>query len=182
MKNNSSFKWMEIIEGVLLILLGIFSIIHPRSVLTGVVAVCGIVAVITGIKDIILYIRAGRYTGFAPTVALVTGVLGIMSGFMLLVYPGAGKWIFSLLFPIWFIAHCISGLFRLNVMRFREGKFSYYFTLIVNIAGLVLGFMMFLNPLFSLLSAGYLIGGYLVLLGIDSIIMASGRMENGTKI
>lgn len=181
MKNRSGFKWIELVEGILLILLGIFSFIRPGSVLTGVVAVCGIIAVITGVKDIVLYIRAGRYTGFAPTIALVTGVLGIMSGFMLLVYPGAGKWIFSLLFPIWFIAHCISGLSRLNMIRFQEGKFSYYFTLIVNVIGLVMGFIMFINPFFSLLSAGYLIGGYLILLGIDSVIMALGAIGASRK-
>lgn len=175
MKKRVGFEWIEIIEGILLILLGIFSFIRPRSVLTGIVAVCGLIAVITGVKDIVLYIRTGRYTGFAPTVALVTGVLSVMCGFMLLVYPGAGRWIFSLLFPIWFLAHCISGLSRLNVIRFREGKFAYYFTLIVNVIGLVLGFMMLVNPFYSLLSAGHLIGGYLILLGIDSIIMASDK-------
>lgn len=46
------------------------------------------------------------------------------------------------------------------------------FTLIVNILGLVLGFLMVVNPLFSFLTAGYLIGAYLLFLGIDSLVFA----------
>ena len=37
MRRRSEFNWMELLEGVLLILLGIFSFIRPGSALTGVV-------------------------------------------------------------------------------------------------------------------------------------------------
>ncbi len=42
----------------------------------------------------------------------------------------------------------------------------------MNILGLVLGFLMVVNPLFSFLTAGYLIGAYLLFLGIDSLVFA----------
>ena len=35
MRRRSEFNWMELLEGVLLILLGIFSFIRPGSALTG---------------------------------------------------------------------------------------------------------------------------------------------------
>ena len=109
----------------------------------------------------------------------MTGILSVMSGSMLLVYPGAGKWILSLLFPVWFIAHCISRLTHLTVIRLTAGDFTYYFTLIVNIIGLALGIMMIFHPLISIVSAGYIIGFYLLLLGIDSIVMAIGKLVSG---
>lgn len=172
MKKRPNINWLELVEGVLLIVLGIFSFIRPNSVMTGLVVLYGIVAVITGISDIIFYVRVSRHMGFGPTVTLITGVLGVMSGCMILVYPGAGKWILSLLFPIWFIAHCISGLSRLNALRLRVGKAGYYIALIVNIVGLILGFLMIFRPFLSILSAGYVIGAYLVLLGAHSVVLA----------
>lgn len=175
MRNRSSIGWVELVIGILLILMGIFSFLRPNAALTGIVVIYGVMAIITGIEDIVLYVQVDRHTGFGPTVALITGILSVMSGFMLLVYPGAGKWILSLIFPIWFIAHCISRLSNLNYVRFISGDVAYYFTLIVNIIGLILGFMMIVRPYVSILSAGYIIGFYLILLGIDSLVAAFSK-------
>lgn len=65
-----------------------------------------------GIVDILLYVRVERFTGFGPIVSLISGALSVMTGVMLLVYPNAGKWVMSLLFPLWFLAHCIGRLVR----------------------------------------------------------------------
>ncbi len=52
----------------------------------------------------------------------------------------------------------------------------YTFTLIVNIIGIVLGFLMLFSPLFTLSTIRCFAGSYLILLGIDSIVMAASRM------
>ena len=91
---------------------------------------------------------------------------------MLAVYPNAGKWIMSLLFPIWFIAHCISRLSQLNILRFTAGNFSYYLALIANVLGLILGILMIIHPIFSLLTFSFIIGVYLVILGLDHVLVA----------
>lgn len=169
---QSGFGWLELISGILLTLLGIFTLFRPESAITGVVMIYGIIAVITGILDVLFYVKMDRYMGFGPTISLITGILSVMSGMMLLVYPNAGKWILALLFPIWFISHCISGLSHLNVVRLMNGSFHYYFSLVMNILGLIMGFLMLFNPIASILSFGTIIGIYLILLGIDSIVMA----------
>ena len=183
MKKQSGFKWMELVIGIALILLGIFTFMNPGKTLTGAVMVYGIVAIITGIADIVFYVRAERYTGFGPAVALVTGILGVMAGVMLLAYPTAGKWIFLLVFPVWFITHCISRLSHLDMIRLVAGKFIYYVTLVINIVGIVLGVMMIFRPRIAFLSAAVVIGAYLILLGIDSIVMAFSRIgaRNGKQ-
>ena len=132
MRKRSGFGWMELIVGILLVLLGIFSFVRPNGILTGIVIIYGLVAVITGISDIVFYVRVDRHIGFGPTVALVSGVLSVMSGVMLLTYPGAGKWILSLLFPIWFITHCISRISHLGFVRRTAGNLPYYLFLILN--------------------------------------------------
>ena len=54
MKKYSGFAWMELIVGALLILLGIFTFLRPGSLLTGIVVVYGLIAVITGVEDILI--------------------------------------------------------------------------------------------------------------------------------
>ena len=162
MRNRSSFGWIELIEGILLIILGIFSFLRPDSMLSGFV--------------IFFYVRTEEHIGFAPTIALISGCLSVLAGLMLLVYPGAVKWAFSLFFPMWFIAHCISRLSQLPMIRIWTVKWHYYFIMIANIIGLFLGIFMLIRPVAALISLSYLIGIDLILLGIDSIILAFSRM------
>ena len=111
----------------------------------------------------------------------ISGILSVMAGARLLVYPNAGKWVLSLLFPIWFIAHCLSRLSHLNTIRFIAGNFVYWFTMIVNIIGLVLGIVMIFSPNISVAAVAYIVGAYLVLFGIDSIILAFSRIGEGKQ-
>ena len=179
MKKWSGFRWFEFAEGVLLVLLGIFTLARPASALTGFIVAYGAVAVIMGVADILLYVRIAHFTGFGPIVSLLSGTLSVMAGVMLLVYPNAGKLILSVLVPLWFLAHCISRLSNLNKIRFFAGEFPYYFTLILNVLGLVLGGLMILNPWISLLSVPLIIGIYLLLLGVDCLILAFSKL--GTR-
>ena len=77
-------KWTELITGILLILLGIYSLIRPVGMLTGVTIIYGLFAVITGIADIAFYVRMERRTGFGPAVSLVTGILSVLAGILIL--------------------------------------------------------------------------------------------------
>ena len=175
MKKWSGFRWFEFAEGVLLVLLGIFTLARPASALTGFIVAYGAVAVIMGVADILLYVRIAHFTGFGSIVSLLSGTLSVM----LLVYPNAGKLILSVLVPLWFLAHCISRLSNLNKIRFFAGEFPYYFTLILNVLGLVLGGLMILNPWISLLSVPLIVGIYLLLLGVDCLILAFSKL--GTR-
>lgn len=176
MRRRSGYGWFELIIGIMLVVLGIFTFIRPGSTLTGIVILYGLVAVITGISDLIFYVRTERYTGFGPAVSLISGIFSIMAGVMLLVYPGAGRWVMVLLLPLWFIAHCVSRLSHLNFIRMTAGEIYYWFALIVNIIGIILGIMMIARPMLSLFSAGYLIGTYLILLGVDNIMVGAGKL------
>lgn len=179
MRRRSGFGWLEFIEGLLLILLGIFTCVHPGSILEGFVILYGLLAVVTGIGDLVFYVKMEQHMGFGPSVSLIAGLLSVMAGFMLLVHPDSGKWIIALLVPIWFIAHCISRLSHLNIVRFVAGNAYYYFSLVINTAGLVLAVLMIVNPGFSVFSIGVLMGVYLLLLGIDCLITAFSDIGGG---
>lgn len=176
MRKRSAFGWLELIIGIIMVFLGGFIFVRPETALTGIVILYGIIAVVMGITDIMFYVKMERYTGFGPAVSLISGIFSVMAGIMLLVYPSAGKWILVLLLPIWFIAHCISRLSHLSIIRIMAGSFFYYFTLIMNIIGIIVGCMMIINPVISLFTAGFLIGIYFILSGIDSIVMAVSKI------
>ena len=176
MRDHSGFGWLALIVSILLVLLGIATFIWPEAALESFVMVYGVLAVATGIMDIVFYARVERHTGFGPMTALVSGILSVMCGFMLLVYPSAGQWAMTLLFPLWFLTHCISRLAGLHTVRRLTNRFTYWFTLVMNVLGLVLGVMMLAQPWVSLLSLEYLVSFYLMLLGVDCIILACSRL------
>lgn len=176
MRKRSGYGWLELAEGILLIVLGVFTLIRPELALTAAVIGYGCVAVLTGISDLLFYAKVERFTGFGPTLSLVTGILSIMIGLMLILHPGAGLVIVSILFPLWFLSHCVSRLTHLNYIRFTAGEFQYRFTMIVNIIGIVLAFFMLFSPSTAFFSLGVLGGIYFILLGVDSILLAVSRI------
>ena len=172
MKNRSGFGWLELGIGILLVVLGVWSFLDLDLALTGMVYAYGVAAMVMGVADILLYIRVDRYTGFGPILSLVAGITSVMSGIMLVAYPKAGAVALAMLFPLWFIAHCIARLSRLSTVRLIAGSSIYHLLLVINIIGLVLGLLMLLSPLFALSTIRVLAGGYLVLLGVNGIVMA----------
>lgn len=176
MRRHSGYGWLELVIGILLIALGILAFAKPDLALTSLVFAYGVAAAVMGVADIILFIQVERYTGFGPILSLISGVLSVMSGMMLLVYPGTGVLVLTVLFPIWFIAHCVSRLTHLSHIRFVAGSGIYYFTLVVHIIGLFLGVLMLFNPLFTITTIRCFASAYLILLGIDSVAMAVSRM------
>ena len=178
MKNRKALGWGELILGILLIILGIYTFINPSGAIRGVTFIYGLVALITGIIDIIFYIKLEERTGTSPVLSLVGGIISIIAGFLILFNLGIGTWVMVILFPIWFIAHCIARLAHLPFIRITSGFGYYYFTLFVNIIGLVLGIMMIFDPFISFFSIVYLIGIYLIFLGVDSIVFALNLLDS----
>lgn len=178
MKNRTALGWGELILGILLIVLGIYTFVNPSSAMTGVTVLYGILAIVTGVIDIVFYAKLEQRTGFGPALSLVSGILSVIAGILIMCDLAIGEWVLIVLFPIWFIAHCISELTHLPFIRMTAGNGYYYFTLIANILGLILGFMMIFNPLISFLSASYMIGIYLLILGIDSLVFSLTLLDS----
>ncbi len=176
MRKHSGFGISEFIIGLCMIFMGILTFVKPGSVFTGFAVLYGIIAVVTGIFDIIFYIKTERYTGFGPIVSMISGTLSIMSGIMLLAYPQAGKAIVSIIFPIWFIAHCVSRLVHMKIIKLIAGKFYFIFSLTANIIGIILGILMLLQPRLAIYTAGTVIGIYLILFGCESIVISFSKI------
>ena len=66
MRRQSDIGWTELIIGIIMIIFGLFIVRQPVGIITWIVIVCGVLAILTGIADIILYVRMERFTGFWP--------------------------------------------------------------------------------------------------------------------
>ena len=156
MKYEHRYLFVEILEGVLLVMLGVATMLRTEQVLDSLTLIFGIIAVITGIADIMFYIRLERHTGFLPAVSLVSSILSIM----------------LIIFPIFIIAHCIARLTHLNIVRYVAGEVSFWLTLISNTVGLILGIILLFDPVMSAAALGVILGVDLILLGIEAVVFA----------
>ena len=74
-------------------------------------------------------------------------------------------------FAVWFIADSVLALFTADLARgVSEGY--YWFTIIVNILGILLGIFLLFNPISSALTLSFLVGFYFMLFGITHIVYA----------
>lgn len=174
MNRQSDIGWPELIVGIILIILGVVIMRQPVGVLTWIVILCGVLAICSGVGDIVLYVKMERFTGFGPVVSLVTGILGVMAGFMLVAHPGAGTWVLAMILPIWIIAHCISRLSHLQYMKMHFGMTYYTISLILNILGLIVGILLIFRPMITILSMGVLVGAFLIIEGVECILAGLG--------
>lgn len=171
MNRRSDIGWFELIVGIILIIFGVVIMRQPVGVLTWIVILCGVLAILSGIGDIVLYVKMEQFTGFGPIVSLVTGILSVMAGFMLAAYPEAGNWAIAMILPIWIIAHCISRLSHLQYMKMHYGMTYYTISLILNILGLLVGILLIFRPMITILSMGVLVGGFMIIEGVELILV-----------
>lgn len=176
MKRRSGFGWFELIEGILLIGLGVYSLFKPMQSLMGLMILYGVGAVVSGVGDIILYCRLEKYMGFGPTVSLISGVVSLLVGIVLMLHPGAGSWAALVLFPLWFLCRCIGRIAHLSYARPMISRGYFTFALIVNILGLILGVLMLIYPRLSLVSLNLILAFVLLLTGVDTLVEALSKI------
>lgn len=176
MKKRSAFGWLELILGALFIILGVYTLANPNAALSGFVVFYGIVAIIAGIVNIVFYVKLERRTGYGPVTSLVAGIFDILIGVLLLFNVGAGTMAISILFPFWIIVRCVVQLSNLGLTRLVGGKAQFYISLVLNILGIILGFMLLFNPFASAVTFSYIIAIYLLALGIGYVIAAFSRL------
>ncbi len=171
------FCILEIIIGLLMVVLGIVALVRPSELLGDFIRIFAAMAVISGVRDIMFYCKAGRYTGVRSVLSLVTSIVGIMTGIIFFIYPGAGTIIISLFIPLWFISHSLFQIVSLDIIRNFMTENHYRFSLIVGIIGLILGVITLLHPLLSSRIIMAIIGLYLIVTGITSIVIGVSKIE-----
>ena len=177
MNRRSAFGRVGLLKGILFFIVGLITLLSPRLALSGLVAFVGSIITISGITNVILYVKLRRCTGLEATVALITGVMGAVSGLLLLFNPRIGIWILNFIFPIWFIGHSLAHIIGYDFTRHFAGKAASAAILVLHILGLLFGVLMLFNASLFTFSLGMLLAGCLITLGISNIIEAFSKVD-----
>lgn len=177
-KRKTAFGAAELVLGLLLAGMGVYTCIRPHAALGGVVALYGVGVIISGIADIILYIRLERWTGFAPVSSLVGGIVSLALGVLLIFNLRIGMLALSLIFPIWIILHCALRMVNMGLVRMNSSNAVYYLWMGLHIAGMLLGFLLLVNPFTSMTALGVIIACVLLLTGAAAIITGARTLAS----
>ena len=92
-----------------------------------------------------------------------------MIGLFLLFNMTVGILALPYIFSVWFIIDSIGELIVSDIFKSINTGY-YWFKIILNILGLVLGIMMLFNPIVSALTLSLIVGFYFLSSGIDFIV------------
>lgn len=176
----TSVRILEGLLGVFAIIAGIVSFSNPITVLSATVIVIGIFAICQGLVNIFAFFQLKKLSGMSIGASIVLGILEIILGCLFLFGVNQGIVLLSVIFPIWFIVSCIFTLSHLDRVKIASSGL-YWFTLIVNILGIIVGISLLFDPIASAATLAWLVGFYLIMIGIQYLVLAFTNISFDTK-
>ena len=162
-KEREGFGWGNLIIGIVFIITALIVFKNPLTDLIALSIVFGTTAIIEGIWAIINRNRS--------IFRVIIGFLSITVGTIFLSNLGLTASILPYVFAAWFVATSIGNLFTINNMYFLN-KSTYWFSLVMNILGIIVGGMLLFDPVASALTMVFLVGTYFIFAGIGYIALA----------
>lgn len=174
MEEKKKFQWGSFILGLVFIWASLAAFRNPAGDLIAIVVVFGITALVAGIVNLVARSKWKQATGSKSSMLMVMAVIDIIIGLILLFNIGAGVIALPFVFAIWFILDSIQGLLMLDTVK-AINKGYYWFSLIINILGIIIGFLLFFDPITSALTLAFLVGFYFLMAGIACFVEAFTR-------
>lgn len=171
MDTNRKFNWGYLIVGIMFIIVSLIAFRDPASSLIAIVMVFGVAAIVKGLFELFYRYKLKEFTGNKATSLIVIGVLDIIVGILLLFNLGVSVSMLPYFFAVWFIVDSIGDISLASVYKAVSPAY-YWFMVIINILGVILGIMLLFNPLTSALTLAYLVGFYFMMTGIMYIVAA----------
>lgn len=168
---KNGFDWASFLLGILFIFASLASFQDPAGNLVAIVIVFGIFAIIKGIFELFLRKKVREFTGLSATMPVVVGIFDIIIGIFLLFNISSGVVALPFVFAIWFLVDSFVGLFSSSALKNISTGY-YWFSIIIDILGVIVGFMLLFNPVSSALTLSFLVGFYFMMFGITEIIYA----------
>lgn len=162
-KEKEGFGWGNFIIGIIFIITALIVFKNPLTNLFALSIVFGVTAILEGIWAIINRNRS--------IFRVIIGFFSITVGTLFFSNLGLTAAIIPYIFAGWFIATSIGNLFTINNMYFYN-KSICWFSLFMNVLGVIVGVMLLFDPLASIFTMVFLIGTFFVFSGIGYIMLA----------
>lgn len=171
MMTQRKTDWGSLILGILFILTALLSFRDPLGDLVSLVILFAVLAILKGIFELFFRNKLKELTGIKAYVPIITALANSAIGIYLLFNLTIGVTLLPYVFAIWFVVDSILSLFTLDLAK-KVSTGYFWFSLILTILGIFLGFMLLVNPLSSALTLSFLVGTYFMLFGINQIVYA----------
>ncbi len=159
-----------LIEGILLVALGVAAVLIPVLATLAVTLVLGWILLISGVIGLITTFRATGTPGF--TWSLISGILGVVVGFLLLRWPFQGTLSLTAVLIAFLLIEGIATI--LYSLEHRRSLFGHWVWLLISgIVDVILAAILFLSlPGAALWALGLLVGINLIIGGWALVAMA----------
>ena len=169
--------WAVALRGVVAILFGIAAFVMPLVTMLSLVIVFAVFSFVDGVFGIIMSVRGAR-KGERWIWLLLSGILGIVTSVVAVVWPGITVLAFVLLVAAWAL---VSGAFML-VSAFRLKIDHGRAWLIVGAtASIVFGVLLVISPFIGALVLTFWTGAHALLLGATLLVLAYKLRSRRTK-
>ncbi|HLZ59479.1 MAG TPA: HdeD family acid-resistance protein [Ktedonosporobacter sp.] len=167
---RSSNHWqMLAIRGVVAILFGIVALMWPGRTTLALVYLFGAFALLDGIAMVVLAFRAREYM-IPWWMLLIEGLAGIIIGLLAFFSPLITAIALIELIAIWAI---IVGFMQIiSAITLRDAITGEWILALSGILSVILGVLLFFQPINGLLSITWLIGIYAIVFGAIAIVRA----------
>ena len=153
----SQYWWLLLIWGILVGIFGLCALFWPHITLLAMIFLFGVFALVNGVLGLAMAIQQRRLLPYWWA-ALAAGVISILFGIAVLVWPHVTALVILYLIAAWAI---VTGIFQLAEALGGAGHRSPVFLGIAGIASIILGVLLFsISPVVALLSLVWVIGIY----------------------
>lgn len=169
-KMFSSMKWLILISGITIVILGITLLFTPLQSLIALAIFIGISMIVSGVSEIIFYCgeEKGRRSGWMLASGIISALFGIWTMF------GRGSAALASVLPFVFATWVmVSSITRIvgSLSLKSEGFPQWGWVLALGILGAVLGFVLMFSPVLSSFVVVYTIAVMLISYGISNLII-----------
>ena len=165
MQSRGAYMALSILTGLLMIVLGGLFLAKPGLSLASIILLVGIFAIVYGVILAIAGI-AGRADGGGWAVAV--GVLAVIMGIVPLAWPAATSLAVLYIIAAWAIISGIADIAGAFAGGISGGRRIWL--VILGLIGIAVGIYFFVHPVSGVLTLLWVVGVYLVVLGVFRII------------
>ncbi len=165
MQSRGAYMALSILTGLLMIVLGGLFLARPGLSLASIILLVGIFAIVYGVVLAVAGV-AGRAEGGGWAIAV--GVLAVIMGIVTLAWPAATSLAVLYIIAAWAIISGIADIAGAFAGGISGGRRIWL--VILGLIGIAVGIYFFVHPVSGVLTLLWVVGVYLVVLGVFRII------------
>jgi uncharacterized membrane protein HdeD (DUF308 family) len=168
LKEVAGRSWIwSVVRGAAGVLFGIIAFVAPITTAFALALVIGLFSIVDGIVDIVDAVRNRGAAGV--TSRIVLGVVSIVFGLAVLLWPGLSLEVLVIIIGIWAI---IAGVLQIVVSIGHRGsaRSGWVWGLVAGVLSIVFGILVMIRPGGGLITIIWILGVYAILFGSALIV------------